>query len=177
MWKCIARGWEGFVRHVRYETGDGSKVLFWHDVWCGELPLKILFPEWYTIACDKDAWVDENMEILNGIIYWNVMFIRPIYDWQIDVVSRFLNCCIPKVRYGGENKICWVPSKRKMFEVKSYYQVLYSGTSVWSLEEYLENYGSPESGFFCVASSSRKSLNFGQFTKDEYYGDGVVLHA
>jgi hypothetical protein len=46
---------------VRYEVGYGSKVLFWRDVWCGELPLKILFLELFTIACGKDAWVKENM--------------------------------------------------------------------------------------------------------------------
>jgi hypothetical protein len=29
-----------------------------------------------------------------------------------------------RVRHGGEDKLCWIPSKRKSFEVKSYYQVL-----------------------------------------------------
>jgi hypothetical protein len=51
----IRRGWGVFVEHVRYEVGDGSKVLFWHDVWCGELPLKTLFQELCLIACGKDA--------------------------------------------------------------------------------------------------------------------------
>jgi hypothetical protein len=37
------RGWEDFACHVWYDIGDGSKVLFWHDVRCGELPLKIVF--------------------------------------------------------------------------------------------------------------------------------------
>jgi len=53
---------------VRYKVGDGSKVLFWHDVWCGELPLKVLFPELFTIGCGKDVWVEENMQIQNGNI-------------------------------------------------------------------------------------------------------------
>jgi hypothetical protein len=39
----IRRGWEDFACHVWYDIGDGSKVLFWHDVLCGELPLKIVF--------------------------------------------------------------------------------------------------------------------------------------
>ena len=43
VWKCM-RGWDGFVHHVHF------KVLFWQDVWCGELPLKVLFPELFTIA-------------------------------------------------------------------------------------------------------------------------------
>ena len=46
----------------------------------GERPLKILFPELYNIACNKDAWVEENMEIPNDFIHWNVMFIHPMHD-------------------------------------------------------------------------------------------------
>jgi len=29
VWKCIRRGWDA---HVRNEVGDGTRVLFWHDV-------------------------------------------------------------------------------------------------------------------------------------------------
>jgi len=32
IWKSIRRGWDAFAAHVRYEIGNGSKVLFWHDV-------------------------------------------------------------------------------------------------------------------------------------------------
>jgi hypothetical protein len=32
VWRCIRRGRAGFADHVRYEVGDGLKVLFWHDV-------------------------------------------------------------------------------------------------------------------------------------------------
>jgi hypothetical protein len=88
LWKCIRRGWDGFAHHVCYEV-DGSKVLFWHDVWCGELPLKVLFPELFTIACGKDAWVVENTQFQNGNIHWNVLFIPHVHNWQVDVVSRF----------------------------------------------------------------------------------------
>jgi hypothetical protein len=43
VWKCIRRGWAGFMHHVQYQVDDGSKVLVWHDVWCEELPLKVFF--------------------------------------------------------------------------------------------------------------------------------------
>jgi hypothetical protein len=44
VWKRIRRDCDAFAAHVRYEVGDCSRVLFWHDVWCGDLPLKFLFP-------------------------------------------------------------------------------------------------------------------------------------
>jgi len=68
VWKGIRRGWDAFATHVRYAVGDGSKVLFWHDVWCGELPLKTLFLELFLVACGNDAWVEENMQRQNGTI-------------------------------------------------------------------------------------------------------------
>jgi hypothetical protein len=74
---------------VRYVIGNGSKVLFWHDVWCGEIPLKTLFPELFLIASGKDAWVEENMQRQNGTILWNILFSRPVHDWEVEVVSRF----------------------------------------------------------------------------------------
>ena len=144
----------------------------------GELPLKILFPELYNIACNKDAWVEENMGISNGLIHWNVLFIRPVRGWEIDVVSRFFELLYShKLRYGGEDKICWVLSKRKIFEVKSYYQVLSTPAwvfgpwkSIWKVKAPLRV------AFFVLRAALGTIITFGQFTEDEYYGDGVVLH-
>jgi hypothetical protein len=88
VWKCIQRGWDNFKQHVRFEVGDGSRVLFWHDVRCGELLLKILFLALFSIACTKEAWVGENMDIAHGIIHWNVTFSRPVHDWEMEVISQ-----------------------------------------------------------------------------------------
>jgi hypothetical protein len=40
------------------------------------------------------------------------------------VVSGFFEMYSQRVRHGSNDTICWIPSKRKTFEVKSYYQVL-----------------------------------------------------
>jgi hypothetical protein len=124
VWKCIQRGWDNFKQHVRFEVGNDSRVLFWQDVGCGELPLKILFPALFNIACAKEAWVEENMDTLNGVIHWNIMFIRLVHDWELDEVLQFFEFLYSQqVRHGGVNKICWIPLKRNNFEVKSYCQV------------------------------------------------------
>lgn len=36
VWRGIFREWEDFVRHIRFEIGDGSSVRFWKDKWCGD---------------------------------------------------------------------------------------------------------------------------------------------
>jgi hypothetical protein len=65
VWKSIRRKWAGFSKIVRYEMGRGSMVLFWHDLWCGEQPLKFSFPELFIIACFKDTGVADHMQFRN----------------------------------------------------------------------------------------------------------------
>jgi hypothetical protein len=36
-------GWQSFKSHFRFDPGEGSKVRFWDDVWCGIDLLKLSF--------------------------------------------------------------------------------------------------------------------------------------
>jgi hypothetical protein len=36
--KHIRRGWDSVSNFVRFEVGVGSKVNFWHDIWCDDRP-------------------------------------------------------------------------------------------------------------------------------------------
>ena len=40
------------------------------------------------------------------------------------MVFGFFELYSQRVRQGGEDKMCWILSKRKLLEVKSYYSVL-----------------------------------------------------
>ena len=119
VWKSIRKGWDTFKQYVRFEVGNGSRVLFGQDVWCGELPLKIVFPALFTIACAKEARVEENMVIVNGAIHWNVLFLRPVHDWELEEVSRFFEVLYSQhIRHGGEDKICWIPSMNSYYKMR-----------------------------------------------------------
>jgi hypothetical protein len=73
-WKHIRRGWELFSKFIRFEVGDGTRIRFWQDVWCGDRPLKESFPVLFRIARNKEAWVSDHMQIMNEEIHWNVQF-------------------------------------------------------------------------------------------------------
>jgi hypothetical protein len=76
--------------------------------------LKIMFLALFNIACAKEAWVEENMDIANGAIHWNVMFIRHVHDWEMEEVTRFFELLYSQyVRHGGVDKICWKHLKRE----------------------------------------------------------------
>jgi hypothetical protein len=44
LWKTISKGWDSFKRFISFEIGDGSKVSYGHDVWCGDRSLKEMYP-------------------------------------------------------------------------------------------------------------------------------------
>jgi hypothetical protein len=119
---CYIKKRRGAQPLVHWEYG--SRILFWQYVWCEELPLKNVFPVLFTIAYAKEAWVEENKAIVNGVIHWNVMFICPVHDWEMKDMSRFFELLYSQqIRHGGVDKIYWIPSKRMIFEVKSCYKL------------------------------------------------------
>jgi len=54
-WKSIISELDHFKSLVIFECENGSRVLFWHDVWCKERPLKDHFPNLFILARFKDA--------------------------------------------------------------------------------------------------------------------------
>jgi hypothetical protein len=128
-----------FCSHTRFEVGDDSKVRFWHDLWCGDMALKDAFPVLFGIACANDASVAAHVEFSRGVIQWNVSFARAAHDWLVDAfVSFFRMLDLVGMRREGEDKSWWVPSKRWLYGVKSFYNVMdcYDGfrfpwKSVW----------------------------------------------
>jgi len=92
------------------------------------------------------------------------------------VVSRFFEMYSLKVRYEGEDKICWISSRRKSFEVKSYYKVLSSPIqssiiwkSIWKVKVPLRV------AFFVWTATLEKILTLDNL-HEKYYCDGVVLY-
>jgi hypothetical protein len=65
------------------------------------------------------------MQRQNDTILWNILFSCPVHDWEVEAVSRFFGMLYTlKVRSEGDDKMCWIPARKKSFEVKSYHKVL-----------------------------------------------------
>jgi hypothetical protein len=52
-----------------------------------------------------------------------VSFFRSVQDWKVDLVLAFLEV-LHSLRQGSEDCIRWIPSKRKKFEVNSFFHEL-----------------------------------------------------
>jgi hypothetical protein len=118
------------------------------------------------------------MQFWNGNIHWNIFFTRPVHDWEVEVVSVFFELLYSqRVRQGGEDKICWIPSKRKSFEVKSYYQVLSTPVSSLFLGRVFGKLRLPSRvAFFVWTAALGKILTLDNLRKDECYCGGLVLY-
>ena len=61
----------------QFQRWDGSLIRFWHDSWCGGLPLRESFLEFFCIASNKHAFVESILSFVgmftNGM---SVLFTR-----------------------------------------------------------------------------------------------------
>lgn len=54
----------------------------------------------------------DHVQFCNGNLQCNVSFTKPMNDWEVDLVTPFFDRLYSlKLRQGGEDKICWIPSK------------------------------------------------------------------
>jgi hypothetical protein len=112
LWKNIRKGWETLFGFARFEVGDGVRTKFWHNLWCGDMVLKEVFPHLFGIAWVKDASVVDNMEVLDGSTQWNVSFVREGHDWEVGVFASFFQVLhSAMVSRDRADRLWWVSSK------------------------------------------------------------------
>ena len=125
LWKTIRNEWGNFVKYVNFEVGDGTKIKFWQDIWCGSCSLKDGYPDLFRIARDKEALVVDHMCFQNGVVSWVLNFTRPAQDWELESIASFLKLLYSSSAKGqGEDRLCWQGSASGAFQVKAYYKAL-----------------------------------------------------
>jgi hypothetical protein len=160
VWKNIRKGWISFSRFTRFVVGDGSKISFWHDLWCGDTTLKEAFPALFGIARLKDAVVADNLELLGDSLQWNVSFIREAHDWKVDVFASFFQLLHSvKVNQDNEDSLWWVLSKRGVFKVETFFYSLTSAGSIrFPWKSVWRTQAPPRAAFFVWTAALGKIL-------------------
>ena len=76
---------------LSFTVGNGRRIKFWKDKWCGDELLCVLFPSLFALASCKEAWVADLWMYSNKKGVWIPNFSRPLNDWDIETVECFFS--------------------------------------------------------------------------------------
>ena len=125
LWNEIRKEWPSFSQNVVFSLGDGRRIKFWKDVWCGEEALCSIYPLLFNLALNKEAMVTDIWDSSRGVGCWSLTFLRPLKDWEIEEVERFLQTlCDQNFCPLGEDKLLLKDVKEKWLSVKIMYKGL-----------------------------------------------------
>ncbi|WMV38316.1 hypothetical protein MTR67_031701 [Solanum verrucosum] len=125
VWRSIRNLWQLVSTRTSCKVGNGEKMAFWKDIWCGQWPLMQTFPELYNLSQAQDATV---AELWTGP-GWNLHLRRNLNDWEMTFVAAFLNTVPQNLNLTEErDSLVWKVDSKGIFTVKSAYKDL-TGTN------------------------------------------------
>lgn len=105
---------------MAFEVGDGKRVKFWEDTWCGERMLKNEFADMYGLAIDPKLLVADYMSLMGGVIVWNLTLRRNLFDWEILRVIELLSPLqAMHINMFQDDRRMWKVASRGEFSVRS----------------------------------------------------------
>ena len=112
-----------FFQNSVFALGDGRRINFWKDVWCGKEALCVRYPVLFNLALNKEAKVADMWDSEGGAGGWSPTFIRALNDWEIEEMARFLQTLHDQIfRPTGEDMLLLKEVKVKSFSVKDMYK-------------------------------------------------------
>ena len=76
---------EAFIENAKLRIGDGRSIMFWKDIWLGNIPLQSLFPTLFRILSNKSetlagffcledpCWIGNQKHLQSSRRYWMVL--------------------------------------------------------------------------------------------------------
>ncbi|PWA84554.1 RNA-directed DNA polymerase, eukaryota, Reverse transcriptase zinc-binding domain protein [Artemisia annua] len=98
------------------KLGNGFSIRFWDDVWCGNLPLKVLFPRVHLLDIDKGCKVANRISTND----WNSFLRRPVRGGiEASQLSSLQDLIRDVVLSDRCDSWTWIPDISKGFSVAS----------------------------------------------------------
>uniref|UniRef100_A0A2N9GE45 Reverse transcriptase domain-containing protein n=1 Tax=Fagus sylvatica TaxID=28930 RepID=A0A2N9GE45_FAGSY len=145
LWKSIFSGWDFFHQQVELVAGLGTRIRFWHDVWCGDVPLKTRFPLLFACSTSQSASLASclSISLVGEVRIWNLTFVRDFNDWEVEEVLEFFNFIHSKTPVGLDlDSMSWKLRQHGNFNVKSFYhtldvksEIVFSWRAIWKLDK------------------------------------------
>ena len=108
-WKEIRKEWPLIKSNLVFSMGDGRRVRFWENKWCGDDTLSLSFPLLFALAAFKEEWVakvwDASREEGAGIhIFLGHLMIGSWRRWRDSLSPHKERRCtlIWRIRFSGK---------------------------------------------------------------------------
>ncbi|QHN83409.1 uncharacterized protein LOC107621492 isoform X1 [Arachis ipaensis] len=120
-----------FYEGMQLQLGDGTRTLFWNNVWMKDGRLRDRFPNLYRVAVDKACTISD-CSFWDGYVWrWGLQWRRALWLWEEQELSE-LQTGLTKVgiRQSEVDKLIWKHDKEGNFSVKSFLNVLYKNKNL-----------------------------------------------
>ena len=125
LWKDIRNAARNLKQEFYFVIGDGSRVKFWEDSWCGERPLRVMFPSLYALVGSKRSMVAKVWDTTRGEGTWNPRFMRSFNDWKMEEVQNFINLISQKkINQLERDRLLWKGDINGIFSIKANFKLL-----------------------------------------------------
>ena len=127
LWRSISFGWSDFAQYIEFEVGIGDHIHFWDDIWCGNCPLKDVFPDLCLISSNRKANIVSFLthQASGATLEWNVTFTQNFNDWKVERVASFIEFLHSHAHFkeGGDG-LRWRSKGNGLFDIKYFYNAL-----------------------------------------------------
>lgn len=103
--------------------GNGNKVQFWNDIWCGLVFHKDKFPQIYAISSFKNGLMKDAVSP-SSLHNWNVTVTRNLHDWKIEECENLLHTLSHIHLKHHDYRLRWKYKSNGCFTVSSFYDFL-----------------------------------------------------
>lgn len=123
LWKNISSLNDAIFLCSKWYIGNGQKIRFWDDIWCGTEKFKDRFPHTFAIAKNKHASV---WEAAGSTCHasWNVLTVRNLNDWELEDYESMLFTLAGINLTNRDDKLTWNLNKNGIFSVNLLYRFL-----------------------------------------------------
>ncbi|KAK1281627.1 hypothetical protein QJS10_CPB22g00124 [Acorus calamus] len=113
IWTGIIQATRQFSEAVSWSVGDGRKILFWHDHWLCDAPLKDRFPSLFEASLNREDCVQMFWQMSAKRREWVVRFRGEQGDLEGARLQEFARVLKEvSLSLHGEDRVCWRPKPR-----------------------------------------------------------------
>lgn len=114
----------GMIQNV----GSGHSILFWHDRWCEEGPLKVIFPRLFALSSQRNFFVAQMGSWHEDSRLWNLQWRRVLFDWESEDAVRLETLPLTMtLKQDASDGVSWYDSGPCSFPVKNIVAKVYDG--------------------------------------------------